>query len=288
MNITMAAFHGRKKPLPLENLIRMIRDRLDFLLTGSSIKDYFIPSDTYRIHVTIIGMESDFIHGSFYGHWFRENQKKKVKVNIQLFTEILRDVLKSGKPGSRQKDNPLFTIRFGGFRKAYCTCADDAFQGWECPTGSGEFHSCGRSPFEGSFYAYAPGPVVMTGWPVSPLGTRNGFPHSLSLFRRRFEKAGFLDKYHSDAHPQWMNDDCHLKLGLLSKEIETLPAIIDEMRNFFSAIEPVFIDIFPRDIDIILYHDTSLAEESVIQKLPLTGAVEDPDSLYRLWEFLGQ
>ncbi|MBN2534198.1 MAG: hypothetical protein JXB88_15010 [Spirochaetales bacterium] len=279
INVTMTAFHGNDKPPSFITLIRSLLERISMLVRTES-PGAFTPYDMYQIHTTLIGMETDFIDENLYGHWFFESWQKKVALNSMLFTKLLKNSIAMDSPA------PLFTIRFGGFEKAYCTCADEAFLEWECLSGGSEFHSCGRSAYEGSFYAFAPGPAVFTGWPVPAKNRIDEFPHSLYLFRRAFEKAGFMDKYHSSEHPQWKDDDCYMKLGTFTGPVKNLSLIKEEMRDFLNSLNPITIEIHPKDVAVILYRDTSLNENAIIEKLVLPDILKEPGKLHMLFERL--
>ena len=70
---------------------------------------------------------------------------------------------------ARRVGDPLFRLRFGGYRKAICECDDSSYAWFHCKS-QAEFHSCDRTAYRGSSYAIPGGPVILSGWPVD----RNG------------------------------------------------------------------------------------------------------------------
>ncbi|MBN2440141.1 MAG: hypothetical protein JXJ04_02310 [Spirochaetales bacterium] len=279
VNITLVAFHGNQKPPALQNLLSSIDKKLMELL-GSSYSTLYKPFTSYQIHATLIGMEVDLVTGELHGHWFLKNHHESAHpVTLRNFIPLL---------SSLAEKNPLFRIRFCGYRKAYCTCKNDEFDDWNCRTSAAEFHSCGRSAYEGTFYGFSPGPVMISGWPIAADRTKTFFPHDLYFFRRRCEKAGFCDKYHSDTFPTWKDDDCYIKIGEFLKEIPSLPDIIEKLRIYMSEKEPVIIDILPENAAVVFYTNSTLAENTIIKKITLPEAVNDPDSLTRLFQEIKQ
>jgi hypothetical protein len=223
-------------------------------------------------------MEVDVIGRDLYSHWLIKNrggphQPVKIGSLINILTSFA------------QRDQG-FTIRYCGYTEAYCSCTGKEQQGWECYSGNAEFHSCGRTGYEGSFYGSAPGSLVITGWPVVSARKKKTFSHSLYSFRRDCEKAGFLDKYHSDAFPLWKDDDCYIKLGTLTENMHDFTPVIGKMREYMSGLEPVIIELKPEHVDIIVYRNTSLTRENIIEKLPLLDVVKHPDSLEELFHYV--
>jgi hypothetical protein len=275
INITCVAFHGKKTPAILESFITSCLHELRNNL-GSCFTEVFIPYTPYQIHATIIGLEVDVIDGKLYSHWAINNTRGKHQpVTIDALITTL----------SRFGDTPLI-IRFCGYAEARCSCTGEEYKEWDCPTSKGEFHSCGRTGYEGSFYGFSPGPAVITGWPVVSPRSITSFPHTIFSFRKECENAGFLDKYHSDSHPYWRDDDCYIKIGSFTRKIEDLPEVTERMRNFLAIRDPVILELSPEQVEIILYQDTSLSEISIIKKLPLIQAIKKPDSLKQMFEYV--
>jgi hypothetical protein len=273
-NVTLVAFHGGQKPEPLRTLLRDVQSALGTLSRA------FEASTMTQMHATLLGLEADVIDGRLYGHWFRKNRQQLREIDFARLHRVIAEFA--------ARDEPLFTLRFGGFPECFCTCRTDrpdACGQWACATAPqepGVFHSCDRTPYEGSFYAVAPGPAVITGWPIP-------FTHSLYEFRRSLEQAGLADKYHYDAHHEkahWKNDDCFIRVGTFPEPIpmETLRDIQQRMRAFFSNMQPVVIDIAAADVSIIAYSNPSLQERDVIARIPLPTFLEDPSSVKPLYE----
>jgi hypothetical protein len=267
-NLTLVAFHGPHKPAALKKLLSEV---LSALPSSYDFERYTMD----QMHATLIGMETDLVDGRLYGRWFKTNRQALREVSVEQLHRVITDFVAANEP--------LFAIRFGGFRERYCTCrADrpDACDDWSCSTGA-LFHSCDRTPYEGSFYAVAPGPAVITGWPVA-------FTHRLYEFRRSLEQAGLADKYHYDAPHEkahWKNDDCFIRIGTFREPlpVETLREIQHGMRTFFANMEPVVVDLTPADVAIVSYLNPSLREQDVLARIPLPAFLDDPASLRRLY-----
>ena len=277
LNVTMVAFHGNAKPKPLEKLLQDVLGAITANLPPSltwAFKSYSFA----QIHATIIGMEVDVVDGRFYSRWFRKNRGQEQLIDIDRLREKVKQDI---------RDNRLFTIRFGGFPEAYCKCKDDpqARETWSCASSPSGFHSCDRSTYEGSFYAFSPGPLVITGWPVCGPRELETFPHRLYEFRQSVEEAGFLDKYHSDEKPHWKDDDCFMRVGTFSGVLpyEQLRATEKAVRDYLSNRKPVAVDVTVDDVSILLYDDPSLEEGHVKQCVPLANFLEDPSAVKRLY-----
>jgi hypothetical protein len=189
-------------------------------------------------------------------------------------------------------DDRLFTIRFGGFQEAYCDCRPlpQAQDKWVCASSPAEFHSCDRTAYEGSFYAFSPGPAVLTGWPVGGSQQTRVFPHSLYGFRRATEEAGFLDKYHSDGKPHWQDDDFFLRLGTFAGGLSKnyLGSIEDSVRRCLARRRPITIEVRVQDVSILLYESPSLDEEHVRARVPLAVFLKDHTSVDELYHQVGR
>jgi len=273
----MVAFHGENKPDSLKDLLGDVLCEMARAL-GPEYSEAFAPFEEHQMHATLIGMEVGAVGGQLYGHWLAKNRNGTTRVvDIERFVNLLKRL--SGR-------DPIFTIRFAGFQKAYCTCVGKSAEGWICATSDAEFHSCDRSACEASFYAYAPGPAMLTGWPVRAPDRLTEFPRYLYDFRVAAEKAGFADKYHTDEAPHWMDDDCYIKLGSFKKPLERLDDLQQRIRDYLSDRDPVTVDITARDVSIILYSDPSLTEEAIIRRVALSEAIADAGKVPELYEEL--
>lgn len=186
----MVAFHGEHKPASFIYLLDLILDKI----AHSPLTPFYQSFNYYQIHATLIGMEAIVIKDHLYNRlfWENKNQSKREIAVRQLLNIIER----------MAQQNPIFTIHFGGFRKAYCHCEGTDLDIWNCASSDAEFHRYGHSLSEGSFYIVESGPVMMTGWAVQASDETNVFQHSLYIFHHEAEKAVFLDKYH-------FADKCH-------------------------------------------------------------------------------
>jgi hypothetical protein len=285
LELTMVAFHGTPKPEPLTRLLADVRSALGSMLTGPAsrcFESYAMP----QIHATLIGMEADVVGGHLYGRWLRKNRQESREISIDRAHRVISELMAAG--------GPLFTIRFGGFPECFCTCRTEhrnATGDWPCasaPQELGMFHSCDRTPFEGSFYALAPGPIMITGWPIARWDEPASFTHGLYQFRKSLEPAGFGDKYHYDTRHQnahWKNDDCFMRIGTFREAVplETLSAIQHALRMFLSNMKPVVVDITPADVSIVWYANPLLEDRHVLASIPLPRFVSDPFSVKKLY-----
>ncbi len=279
LNISMVAFHGTPKPASLQLLLTDLYDQLAGAL-GSSCTSVFEPYGPEQIHATLIGMEANVDNYQFFSYWFSRNRSGEKRL---LHVAHLREIVERATCRA-----PMFTIRFGGFRKAHCTCVAKSAEGWNCATSGAEFHSCDRSAYDGSFYGFSHGPVLLTGWPVQSSTELEVFPHLLYNFRLAAEQAGFLDKYHSEDRPHWMDDDCYLKLGFFRKEIteDQLINVEEAVREYLRNRGPVTVDLRVEDVSIVLYKDPSLKKKDVIDKVSLADFISDHRKVELLYDRL--
>jgi hypothetical protein len=285
LNVTMVAFYGIKKPEPLNTLLCDVVGALSNSNLPSSSSASFDAYSVNQMHATLIGLEVDVVDDRLYGRWSRLNNGELREIDIDRTHEVLEGL-------TRSRD-PLFTIRFGGFLESYCKCKTEhpsACNDWPCASAPAElnvFHSCDRSPYEGSFYAFAPGPVMITGWPVAGPGGLECFPHSLYKFRQSLEQAGFSDKYHNQRHDNahWRDDDCFIRVGTFRGPIpiEQLRATQQAMRTLLSRTRPVAVDVTVSDVSIVLYTDPSLGEQYVRRIIPLGEFLDNSSCLKRLY-----
>ncbi len=281
LNVTMVAFHGKEKPDDLQQLLGDIIGLLAANLPPSfawAFKNY----EFAQIHATVIGMEADVVNGRLFSRWFRRNKAQECAIEV----DKLRQVLKNFIEGRRR----LFSIRFGGFPEGYCTCKADQqpLDGWNCPSNPLTFHSCDRSAYEGSFYAFSPGPALITGWPVQGPADIETYPHCLYEFRRALEEAGLSDKFHSNKNPHWRDDDFYIRVGTFTWPLRAgqLGAIQKIIRDYLSKRKPATIDVMVDDVSIILYDDPSLEEKHIRQQVPLADFLKDPSTVKRLYDVI--
>lgn len=275
---TMIAFHGKPKPKPLEELLRYVLGMITSHLPSSLLWS-FVSYTFYQMHGTIIGMEADIVDGRPCGHWLRKNKRESRPIDISCLHQKLNE--------KAARDNPLFTMCFGASPEGYCRCKDEhqrALGDWSCesaPDGEDFFHSCDRSPYERSFYAYSPGPVMITGWPINRTHT---FPHSLYILRHDLEECGFADKYHfheKHEHSHWKDDDFFMRVGTFLAPVpaEQLVATQKGVRDCLSRMKPVVFDVNVDDISIVLYKETSLGEQDILKRIELADFLKDPSTV---------
>jgi len=289
-DITMIAFHGKRKPPTLQKLLSDVLGAVTANLP-TSIAWSFAAYNLTQMHATIIGMEVDIHNGRCFGRWFNKNWNEKRLINIDRLHTVLRQLISD-------RGNRLLTIRFGGFSEIHCKCIEDhpeALNGWLCASGTGaseEFHSCDRTGYDGSFYT-TPGPLMITGWPVNNPDELDAFPHNLYDLRRSLEEAGFSDKYHygkDQQYAHWKDDDCFIKIGTFCcpPSKEQRGAIDAAVRDYLSNRKPVAVDITPDDISIVLYDDPSLDESHIRDCVTLKQFFEKPTTVKKMFELIIQ
>lgn len=277
LNVTMVAFHGKEKPKDLQALILDVIAQIQRHL-GQHYTSSFDGYSIFQMHATLIGMEADREDNLLVGRWFKRNRGDARR---SVDSRVLQDVVRSFVHGEN-----LFTIRFGGFREARCSCnvGQATAETWNCNSSPAEFHSCDRAPFEGSFYAGG-GPVMITGWPVEGPNNLNAFTHELYAFRKAAEAAGLLHKYHNANKPHWRDDDFFIRLGTLSPtNAQQVAPIEDSIRRSLAARTPISIEVRVQDVSIVRYEDASLPVETVRSCVPLATFLDDHsklDYLYR-------
>jgi hypothetical protein len=129
---------------------------------------------------------------------------------------------------------------------------------------------------------------VLTGWPVQSSTELEVFPHLLYGFRSTAEQAGFLDKYHGEDRPHWMDDDCYFKLGFFHKELtaDQLIKVEESVREYLRDRGPVTVDLRMEDVSIVLYKDPSLKKDDVVAKVSLAEFIGDQRKVELLYERL--
>jgi hypothetical protein len=161
-NITMVALHGSNDSRPdLTELVAVTTEKIRSVVAELGLPDgFFRAYEDYQIHATIIGMEVVKIGDELFNANFLNNNGVLRTIHPRGLLALLEDI------GTSRDHSPLFTLRFGGFRKSYCKCRGVDLLDWACISSDSEFHSFERSAYEGSFYAFRGGPVVLTGWPI--------------------------------------------------------------------------------------------------------------------------
>ena len=224
-NITLVAFCGDRKPDQLNKLLADTLRQIQTALEDVELPSVFDPYELGQMHATVLGLELIKIGDDIFTANFLNNNGVLREMQPVLLLELCRSIADSR--------NPLFTIRFGGFRKAHCTCTGFDLYEWDCPTGKSEFHAFNRSAYEGTFYAFSPGPVMLTGWPIR-LTDQTNFTRQVYGFRRAVENCGFLDKYHSTEKPYWEDDDFYPSIGNLLSISETT-ALTGSSKRFVTS-----------------------------------------------------
>jgi len=291
LNVTMVAFHGKTKPEALKELLREVLNTVTSSLP-TSLSWSFRSYDFTQMHATVIGMEADVADGQLYGRWFQKNKHDSRLIDINCLHASFKNLV--------HPDKPLFTIRFGGFPEAYCKCKKQhphACDDWPCASALDVldvFHSCDRTSYQGSFYAFSPGPVMITGWPIEGPNELHTFPHSLYQFRQSVEQCGLADKYHyhhDHENGHWKDDDCFIRIGSFLGPLppDQFCATENAVRAFLSNRKPVVIDMTVDDVSIVLYDNPSLEEQYVRERVPLATFLSDPCTLKEVYNtFLKQ
>jgi hypothetical protein len=284
-NITLVWGYGSKKTQPdlmkvVTGVSHQIREKLK-----SDPRFARVIFDEYaddQKHATIIGMEVVRVSGRPVNLNFLRNNG----VQRPVYPRLLLDLLASA--AASRADNPLLTVRFGGWGKAHCQCTEQAdLLAWACRTGTSPFHGYKRTAYEGSFYISRNGQVVTTAWAVNGTDKTNDsrFAHDLHRFRAAAEHAGYLDGYHRADKPEWRDDDFFIRLGTLKDCSDDLKRDLEEhVRSHLATQEPVFVQVRLADMRIVYYEDTSLAK--VIKAVPISDTIKDPgpvDALYQQW-----
>ena len=288
LNVTMVAFHGQAKPQPLQKLLLDVLGAMSASVPAS-LSWWFRSYDFAQMHGTMIGMEVDVTDGRLDGHWLRANKGEVREIDIDGLHSSLKSLVRPGKP--------LFSVRFGGFSEAYCKCKDehpDACTQWRCESVSQSadvFHSCDRTPYEGSFYAFAPGPAMITGWPTDGPDHLDTFPHSLYEFRCSLEQCGLADSYHyhqDHIRRHWKDDDCYIRIGTFvgPAPAEQFRATENAVRSFLSNRKPVVIDLTVNDVSFVLYDDPSLLSRHVKRQVRLKEFLKNPSSVKELYDIV--
>ena len=277
-NITMVAFYGNKKPTELSQFIDVVIDQVHSVLAALELpSDVFTPYRKPQMHATLIGMEVIKVGGELCNANFLNNngQLRPIKPNSML--DLIAAIAASRRP--------LFTIRFGGFRKSYCTCTGFDLYDWKCTSSNSEFHAFHRSAYEGTFYAFSPGPVLLTGWPIKESGSLNQMSRHIYGFRWAVENCGFLDKYHSAEKPYWKDDDFYLRLGTFREcPAPKFESFVERMRDYLCLRKPITLDVNLENVSIVYYESPLL--EKVIEEISLVDALKEPqlvEALYDRW-----
>jgi hypothetical protein len=277
-NVTLVAFHGDRKPDQLNKLLvdtlRQIKMALESIgLPSTQFSSVFKPYGMGHMHATLLGLELIRIGDAIFTANFLNNNGVLREMQPALLLDFCRSIADSR--------NPLFTIRFGGFRKAHCACTGFDLYEWDCPTGKSEFHAFNRSAYEGTFYAFSPGAVMLTGWPIR-LNDHTSFTRQVYGFRRAAENCGFLDKYHSSEKPYWKDDDFYLRLGTLTRfPSNKLDSLLEKVRDFLSSMPPLCVDVRIEHVSFVYYREANLKD--IIREIPLVDVLDDPTLIKSLF-----
>ncbi len=244
----------------IDEIVRVLQSRLGALFT---------PYRLAALHSTWIGLEGVRIDGHLYNVNAAANGKGEQVMDVDGFARFVREL-------------SSLTLRYGGFGPD-CECGTEERKSHECHR-SAAFHSCGRSPYEGTFYGFANSAVVLTGWPTVK-GTVDQFPRTAFAFRDAAEQFGIVDKYHyrkdesptGERHPRasWENDDCGITLGYLGDApAGSIADVVIEISEMLSdPRKRLDVTLSPEDFAFVKYRDTGLAQIEAIVPVPeITGA----------------
>jgi hypothetical protein len=270
-NLSMIAFRHHKPDI-LTSFVGRVKARTELALKSVGANEPIWYSEE-QVHATIIGAEVVRIAGKIYNANWLNNRGVLRAPDALGFCEFVREV------GRIRPDGLLFNVRFCGFRTAHCHCSGFALGNWACESG-GEFHSCDRSPYEGSFYAYPSGPIILTGWPIA--GTFQ-FPRTLFGIRPAAENFNLLDKYHGLEKSHWMDDDFYIRLGTLrSIPHDDVVAVEAEMRQWLSEEAEMRCPVHLDDVSVVLYEDTQL--KRIRHAYSISELVSNPSLLPQLYD----
>jgi hypothetical protein len=273
-NITLVSYLNQM-PDMLIKLIDKIIDMIQIYIKENNLPDKcFTRYLNNQLHATILGMEVLKIDNELVNANFLNNNGILHSVQPVRFLTLLNTICSTR--------NPLFMIRFGGFVQSHCSCSGFDLFDWKCSTGDSEFHAFNRTAYEGSFYSFNNGPVMITGWPVSPR-SENEFPRDLFHLRRAAENYGFLEKYHTNERPYDKDDDFYIRIGTFNDFPEVhLQKLQSNIRNYMSNCDSFIVDVFLNHIDFIYYQcPTPL---TIIDKIPLNDALTNPKLLTHLYK----
>lgn len=269
-NITMVAFLD-KMPTDVTNIISDIHKRISNLGLRPGT---FVPYKPNELHATLLGMEVLKINGELVNANFLNNNGRLCRAQPLCLLSLLDAVVSCRKP--------VFTVRFGGFSQAQCTCTGFDLLDWKCTATNAEFHAFNRTAYQGSFYAFPNGPVMLTGWPVSASAS-NIFPRELYGLRLAAENCGFLDKYHTTQKPHWKDDDFYIRVGTFrncpAKQFQDL---VNQVRLDLAGLKSErTVDVTLGDIEFVYYERATPLV--VIDRLSLRDALDDPKKLLKMY-----
>jgi hypothetical protein len=273
-NMTMAAFLSGK-PAALAELLEGVRNWTESELKAGGFTGC-VTWNRCAVHATFMGNEVvQLPQGVFNFNWLN-NRSRHRQPDLPGFCRHIKALCGS--------DGRLFEIRHAAFLKRYCKCERDRRRGWECESGA-EFHSCDRTPFEASYYAYPAGPVMISGWPVQPDGS---FGHRLYRLRKDAEEFGLLDKYHADGEKaHWMDDDWYLRLGRVDGVPEgVVNRVVERVRDRLAARPPVTYPVALADLRVALYRNTLLTD--LVSVHTFDEIIADPGVVERLYRQVGE
>ena len=270
-NITMVAYLD-KMPAQVTTIISGIHERISDLRLPDGT---FVPYKPNELHATLLGMEVLKIDGEVVNANFLNNNGRICSSQPLQLLSLLDAVVSSRKS--------VFTIRFGGFSQAQCKCAGFDLLDWQCTNPIAEFHAFNRTAYEGSFYAFPTGPVMLTGWPINP-PSLDSFPRELYGLRHAAEDCGFLDKYHTTEKLHWKDDDFYIRVGTFRNfPANQFQGLIDQVRDDIAGVNPVRpAEVTVADIEFVYYkRATPLV---VIDRLPLQHALTNPRKLLAMYD----
>jgi hypothetical protein len=249
-----------------EAVVKQIQDALEAAGFGGAFSPKAEP------HGTVLGLEQVAVGSRLYNANFLNNRGELKQQDLHGLASLLP---------AASKDGVIFRARFGGFRPAHCKCSGSSTSAWRCSDPDAEFHSCDRTPYEGSVYMYADGPAMMTGWPYDG----PNYPRSLFGLRLAAEGFGLLDKYHGVEISHWKDDDFYIGLGRIGKVPRTVLNDVEErVRGWMSQQPPVECDVRLEDLSFVLYRNSGLepGKGHILEMHSVTSVMNDLSLLDRM------
>jgi hypothetical protein len=247
--VTLVATYGEGKP---GQLVQLLSNIAECCRSEIRLADWIRPYDNAQIHATVMGMEGTRCGDSV----VQENLRARLgdagtapPVNFEAMLEFF---------ASSVSEVPVVV---GGFRENDANPFDP-----------------GRAPFQRSFDIRSDGLIVAMGWPHA----NAAFTPCLIGLRKHLEAFNLVHKYH--VRPQDQDNDLFFVVGEIdagrwitasdserTAAQEAINELVTECRRNLSERRFIF-SLAPRDLYVVKYRRTSLAEVSFASRVTETDA----------------
>lgn len=232
--LSLVSHYGKKDEI-FKSFIKSCQE----IISKKLLSDFY-PYENYQVHGTIIGLEAYVKNDKLFSKNIFENNNETLEIDFDKTLNFIEETFSTLD----------LQIQFGGydFQNSYSFTNGMIFDPY-----NQSFSIKGRD-------------AIIKGWQLRNKKEIIEFPIVLDTIRRKFQSVNFSHKYHKKATD--FDNDFFSVLGKIN--IEEQPSLLikeleEEVREFISKSDPIFLPISINDISLLFYVDSKMPKETTTQ-----------------------